>query len=147
MKKYLNYSLVIALLSLSFVACEEVEDNAIPHIAAPALILIEGGPAFSADQTVDVTAEFLELRKEGVNIDTLGAAPNIQTVNVAVTNDSGTQTLAEGASLSNGVVSYTGAWEEILGTTPESGMSAQLEFFGTSTDGIPFRKYYTVTVE
>ena len=146
MKKYSNY-LLSSLLLIVFAACEDVSDNAIPHTAAPALILVDGGPTFSADQAVAVTVEFRELRKSGVRIDTLGAAPNVQQIDIEVTNDNGLSVLQEGISLSDGIATYQGTWEAVLGTTPEPGMSARLEFAGTSTDGIPFRKYYTVAVE
>ena len=146
MKKYFQPSL-IALSLIVFAACEDVSDNAIPNTAAPALILIDGGPKFPADQAVAVTVEFRELRKNGVQIDTLGAAPNVQQIDVDVTNDNGLSALQEGLSLSNGVATYNGTWEAVLGSTPEFGMSARLEIAGTTTDGIPFRKYYTVTVE
>ena len=146
MKRY-STSCLLALLTTLLIACEDVADNAIPNIAAPALILVDGGPVFSVDQPVDVTVTFRELQKNGVQIDTLGAAPNIQTVNVEVTNDNGLSRLAEGLSLSDGAVTYRGSWEQVLGTTPEPGMTARLEFAGTSTDRIPFRKYYPVVVE
>ena len=146
MKKYLKYTLIASLVTV-FAACEDVSDNPIPHAAAPALILIDGGPSFAADQAVAITVEFLELRKNGVQIDTVGAAPNVQAINVDVTNDNGLATLQEGLSLSNGVATYNGSWQSILGTTPEPGMTARLEFAGTTTDGIPFRKFYNITVE
>ena len=147
MKKYLKHTFVLTLSVLMLAACEDVADNAIPHVAAPALILIDGGPLFPANQSVDVTVEFLELQKNGVQIDTLGAAPNIQTVNIDVTTNEGLRTLQEGISLNKGVVTLNETWENVLGTTPEFNMSARLEFAGTTTDGIPFRKYYTVTVD
>ena len=146
MKRFV-YPSFLSLFALVFIACEDVADNAIPNIAAPALILVDGGPTFSVDQAVDVTVTFRELRKNGVQIDTLGAAPNVQTVNVEVTNDQGLSQLAEGLSLSDGAVTYRGSWEQVLGAPPESGMTARLEFAGTSTDGIPFRRYYPITVE
>ena len=146
MKKYLKYPLALTLSVCMLLACEDVSDNAIPHVAAPALISINSAAAFSADQAVSVDVEFRELRKNGVQIDTLGAAPNIQAVNVQVTDDNGLRTLQEDLSLSDGVASYNGSWESILGTTPEPGASARLEFAGTSTDGIPFRVFHSVYV-
>ena len=145
MRTFLSY-LLSAWLLMTFAACEDVSDNAIPNIAAPALILIDGGPEFSADQPVIVTAEFKELRKNGVQIDTLGAPSNIQVINVDVTTDQGLRTLQQGVSLSNGIINLNESWESVLDMAPEPGMNARLEFAGTTTDGIPFRKYYTVTV-
>ncbi len=140
--------MITCLFVLALIAgCTEESDLAIDRIAAPALITFSGGPKFAPDENVVVMAEFRELRKDGVKIDTLGAAPNIQTIRIEATNGSATTTLADNVSLSNGMAELNLPWSTVLGAAPESGMSTRLEFAGTTTGGVAFRKYYTISVE
>ncbi len=140
--------IITCLTILTLIAgCTEESDLAIDRIAAPALITFAGGPKFALDENVVVTAEFRELRKNGVNIDTLGAAPDIQTIRIEATNGGATTILADNVTLSNGTAELNLPWSTVLGAAPESGMSTRLEFAGTTTGGGAFRKYYTISVE
>ena len=70
MKNYYKYSLLIASLVLTLAACEDVEDNMIPHIASP--VLLETTAISDNEPTDQVIATFYELDKSGIMDNTIG---------------------------------------------------------------------------
>lgn len=70
MKKYSKYTLIFSWALLALVACEETEDNAIPHIAAP--VLLETMGIDDGEPTDQVQATFYELDKSGIMDNAVG---------------------------------------------------------------------------
>ena len=90
MKKYLKYSFAIVLVALTLSACEDVADNAIPHIASP--VLLETATLDTDETTAEVLATFYELDKTGI-LDNAVGIDSIPVANLSVQVFSGAASL------------------------------------------------------
>lgn len=146
MKNYIKYTFAIALVALTLSACEEVADNAIPHIASPVLVEIETLGKYTPLDQVTLSAKISDLDKSGimdnaVGIDTIPAAlPSIQVLKDVNGNE---ETFFSPLSLTQGVGTIVADWADILpnGAKPEDGLSVEFEYFETY-ENIPFRRVY-----
>ncbi len=126
MKKYLRYPLAIALIALTLSACEDVADNAIPHIASP--VLLETATLDTDDATAEVLATFFELDKTGIMDNTVGI-DSIPVANLSV------QVFAGTASLGTYTTDNAGSF---VVTYDPSTITDKLEWAGTYNN-IAFR--------
>ena len=103
MKKYFSYSFIIATLGLVFTACEDVEDNVIPHIASPVLLETTTIDADAAQ----VLSTFYELDKSGILDNSIGI-DSIPIANLSVQVFSGGALVGEYTTDTNGsfIVAY-----------------------------------------
>ena len=126
MKKYASYTFILALLGLTFAACEDVEENVIPHIASP--VLLETTDLSTEETLNQVQATFYELDKSGILDNSVGI-DSIPIANLPVQVFSGETLVGE----------YTtdGAGSFIVEYDP-SAFSDGLEWAGTYND-IAFR--------
>lgn len=145
MKRYVSYHL-LALLIIVFAACEDVEDNAIPNIAAPVLVEIETLGKYTPLDQVTIATTISDLDKTGILDNTVG----IDTVpaslsSIQVLKDVGgtTETFFSPLSLTQGSGVIVADWADILpaDSAPEDGLEVAFEYFETY-ENVPFRKIY-----
>ena len=145
MKRHLNPGL-LALLAIVFVACEDVEDNAIPNIAAPVLVEIETLGKYTPLDQVTLSTTISDLDKSDildntVGIDTIPAALS----SIQILKDIGgvTETFFSPLSLTQGSGIIVADWTDILPAdiAPEDGLEVTFEYFETY-ENVPFRKIY-----
>lgn len=126
MKKYLKYTFAIAFVAFTLSACEEVADNAIPHIASP--VLLETAQVVADESTSEVRATFYELDKTGIMDNTIGI-DSIPIANLSI------QVFAGGGSLGTFTTDNAGSF---VVTYDPSTITDKLEWAGTYNN-IAFR--------
>ena len=119
MKNYIKYTFTLAFVALSLSACEDVADNAIPHIASP--VLLETATLDTDETTTEVMATFFELDKTGIMDNTIGI-DSIPVANLSV------QVFAGGATLGTFTTDNAGSF---VITYDPSTVTGRLEWAGT----------------
>lgn len=142
------YQSVVCLLTVFTVclsSCEKTDELTTPKLDSPLLILLSG-TSFAADAPVAVQGTFYQLDKAGildhtVGIDSIPMANLVVTVFVNHTTEVGSMTTD-----SNGKATFTASWEMIGLSNPKTNNQVRLEF-ASELNGVPFRKYHTITVK
>ena len=119
MKNYIKYTLALAFAALSLSACEDVADNAIPHIASP--VLLETESLDPDGDNAQLQATFFELDKTGIMDNTIGI-DSIPVANLSV------QVFAGGATLGTFTTDNAGSF---VVTYDPSTITDKLEWAGT----------------
>jgi hypothetical protein len=146
MKKYLKYPLAIALVAFTLSSCEDVADNAIPHIASPVLLEVETLGKYTPLDQVTLFTKVSDLDKSGImdnaiGIDTIPASlASIQVLKDVGGNE---ETFFSPLSLTQGTGTIVADWTDILpaDARPEDGLPIEFEYFETY-ESIPFRITY-----
>lgn len=149
MKKYLKHTFAIAFVAFvafTLSACEDVADNAIPHIASPVLVEVSTLGKYTPLDQVVLSTKISDLDKSGimdnaVGIDTVPAS--LASIQVLKDIGGATETFFSPLSLTQGLATIVADWTDILpaGTLPEDGEEVKFEYFETY-ENIPFRKVY-----
>ncbi len=119
MKKYLKHTFAIAFVAFTLSACEDVADNAIPHIASP--VLLETAQIVADSLNSEVRATFFELDKTGIMDNTVGI-DSIPIANLSI------QVFAGGGSLGTFTTDNAGSF--VVAYNP-SVITDKLEWAGT----------------
>ncbi|MGB3778095.1 MAG: hypothetical protein WA960_07025 [Tunicatimonas sp.] len=146
MKKYLKHTFAIALFAFTLSACEDVADNAIPHIASPVLVEVETLGKYTPLDQVTLFTKISDLDKSGImdntiGIDTVPAA--LASIQVLKDVNGSEETFFSPLSLTQGAATVVADWADILpaDAKPEDGLPIEFEYFETY-ENIPFRVSY-----
>jgi|GEM_PF-703131 len=143
-KRYRSAVYLLPVLLVSLVSCEKTDELTTPKLDSPLLILLSGS-SFAADAPVVVQGRFYQLDKSGILDHTIGI-DSIPMGNLAVTvYVNHTTEVGSITTGSDGRATFTASWADIGLSSPASNNQVRLEF-ASELNGVPFRKYHTVTV-